>query len=267
MRSSDFITEVRKRKPTELRPGDTTPHDLNPGWQELNYLRQQAHDFGQRLAGRHQLFAPRPNAAALSARHYRLQNLASPYAYDEKGDLKPEYSPREQPPRDLLPGTGPVDEAAPILKPGKPEQTTGWNKPMANLWTSTAWRVEQGWTSDWIKWASNNHPEWVPARGHLYRVKPGALVLELDSDDAALRIYDAYLGLGLVTEPIYDPYELSRSFPWRHLARHFDAVHHNNHYMGGGQFVYGWDCESTAWFDTDFLQLMREVDIVSGSEG
>jgi len=51
------------------------------------------------------------------------------------------------------------------------------------------------------------------------------------------------------------------NFPWDEISKHFDAVWHS----GSGydrDFMYGWDVESTAWFNTDFLQLIGEVPVV-----
>ena len=48
-------------------------------------------------------------------------------------------------------------------------------------------------------------------------------------------------------------------FPWDQIVKHFDGVWHSGYSDQG--FMYGWDVESTAWFDTSFLQLVGEVPV------
>jgi len=106
-----LINELRPKKVREPQVGDTTPHDYNPGWEDLNWLKQQAQKDGARLSTRLQLFVPRRNMAAQPARDRRMDNLANKYAWDEKDptQLKPEYAKWELPRRDLS-GTGMQDD-------------------------------------------------------------------------------------------------------------------------------------------------------------
>lgn len=263
MRISEVLTELRKKK--EPKAGDTTPHDYNPGWENLNWMKERAQRNGQRYAGSYQLFMPRANAAALTPRDKRLQNLSNRYAYDDQGNIKQGYADWEEPRKE--PHGAEVAEAAPILNPGKAMPPPGRNKPVANLWTSTAKQTPNGWTSDWVRWVSSNQPGWMAPTGYLYRVKPGALVLELNSDRDAEDLYYAFIGLGTATPIDYNtPYgRLTTNFPWDQVAKHFDAVNHSG-YHWDGEFMYGWDCESTAWLDTSFLQLVGEVPIATNTE-
>ena len=65
MRSREFITELKPRKTkttTQLEP----PED--PAWRALNDLKEQAHQKGQRMQSRLQLFMPRPSTTAQTRR-------------------------------------------------------------------------------------------------------------------------------------------------------------------------------------------------------
>lgn len=271
MRFSEIISELKK-KPVEPKAGDETPHDYNPGWQDLNWLKEQGKKQGEWLAGSYQLFVPRANPRAQTTRDRRLANLANKWAWDEKDptQLKPQYAKWEKGPKELSP-TGQQDddqiaEAAPILAPGKAVTPPGSNKPVANFWTSTGKKTTDGWTSDWAEWIYGNHPSWFSPKGYLYKVKPGALILQLDHSYDAERIFRAFSDLGRTNEPP-EYYQNDRegamraTFPWDQIAKHFDGVWHGGYRDQG--FMYGWDVESTAWFDTSFLQLVGEVPVVA----
>lgn len=255
MRAKEFTNEARKPKP--LKAGDTTPHDYDPGWQLLNDLKSLAQHTGRRLADTYQLFVPRRNPMALTSRDKRLKNLANKYAWDDEGNLKPEYEKWEKG----------IAEGAPILAPGKTVSPPGNNKPSASLWTSTARKVGDGWTSEWAQWTESNQPTWFSTTGYLYKVKPGALILELDNDHDAQDIMWVFQSLNRVKEP-EEPNNYGRDvnmrlvFPWDEISKNFAGVHHSG-YGYGNEFMYGWDVESTAWFDTSVLQLIGEVPVVS----
>lgn len=196
------------------------------GWNELNLLKKKSQVQGQALAGSYQLFIPRG----------RTQGS---------------------------------DKSTPILKPGKATSPPGRNKPQADLWTSTATKIGDKWTSAWAEWTHENMPDWYSDYGFLYRVKPGALILPLNNDRDARRIFKTFETLGRVNRPEgldklgYRQFgadmAMYTSFPWDHVVKHFDATTHQGH--GSGTFVYGWDVESTAWFDTGFLQLIGKVPV------
>jgi hypothetical protein len=263
MRAFEILHELRKKKSTEPKAGDTTPHDYDPGWEQLNRIKQAAKQYGEEMTERYQLFVPRGNGAAQSARDRRLKNLASPYAYDDEGNLQPSYDDWEKPRKELSPtGQDDVKEAAPFLAPGKSNSPPGGNKPEAAFWTSTARKTNNGWTSDWAKWISENHPSWFSPVGYLYKVTPGALITQINSDRDAERIYYAFQNLGRAEMDHNDSYgRLTKGFPWDQLVKHVDAVNHSGFRFQDSRFVYGWDVESTAWFDTSHLQLVGEVPV------
>ena len=270
MKAREFLNELPKKKAALPQAGDTTPHDHNPGWEDLNWLKSQAKQCGERLAGSYQLFVPRANASARTPRDRRLSNLANQWAWDstDPTKLKPDYEKWEKGPKELSPTGQPDDdrvaEAAPILAPGKAVTPPGNNKPTANIWTSTGRKTANGWTSDWSNWIQHNQRDWFSPRGYLYQVKPGALILELNYSQDAERVFRAFRNLGRTNKPpeyYQDNKELSMKtiFPWDQIVKHFDGVWHSGYSDQG--FMYGWDVESTAWFDTSFLQLVGEVPV------
>lgn len=255
MRAHDFITELRRRPSASAAP----EQPYNPGWESLQDLKRLAKLQGDRMAGSYQLFVPRPHAGAMTARDRRLKNLSNKYAWDDAGNLKPRYADWEQG----------IKENAPVLTGATAVSPPGNNKPNAELWTSTAERLDDGtWTSAWAQWIEDNQPNWANDRGYLFQVQPGARILELDSDHDADRIYQAFQDLGRAEEPAADQlrygreFAMRQKFPWDQVYRHFDAVNHNGYYdYSQLEFVYGWDVESTAWLNTRFLKYRGEVKV------
>jgi len=263
MRAKEFLSELRKKKAVAPKAGDTTEHDYNPGWEDLNWMKERGALMGQKMTGMHQLFMPRPSVFAKTNRDRRMDNLANRYAWQEKDPtkLKPQYAKWQG--DEPEPEEQSVQESAPILIPGKAITPPGNNKPQANLWTSSAKKLNDGtYTSDWVKYVANNNKSWMSPTGYLYRVKPNGLVLELNTDQDAERIKWAFQNLGSM--PHDDPNDtyryLSKDYPWDQIVKHFDAVHHYP-YSSNRDFLYGWDVESTAWFNTDQLELIGEVKI------
>jgi hypothetical protein len=262
MRAREFLPEAKKKKAV------AEPVPYNPGWDNLNWLKEEAFKFGNQMTSRYQLFMPRENPAAMTRYDKRLKNLSNQYAYDENGNLKPEYEKWEDVDHnDYHPTGNEIQEGAPILTPGKNTPKIGNNKPIANLWTSSARKFDNNtWTSDWVYFANRTHPGWMSPTGYLYKIKPGALILRLDSVYDAERIMTAFQDLGSVGQVKVDyklgpSYTMRIAFPWDAIARHFDAVWHSGYSGYDNEFMYGWDCESTAWFNSDYLQLLGEVQI------
>ena len=270
MRLHEF-TEAKKEQPPKA--GDTTPHDYNYGWERLNFLRSEAKKDGDRVAGSYQLFIPR-GIRQHTTRNISKDMLARPWAWDDEGNLKPEYEKYydTRKIRGEYHPSGKLDEAAPILNPSKIPPIPGDNKPRgAYFWTSTGYKIDDKWSSDWNRFITGSHPDWQNDIGYLYKVKPGALILELDSDHDAERIYSAFQGLDRVKEKDYAKdfdyrSNMRLSFPWDQISKNFDAVRHSRPY-GHTEFMYGWDVESTVWFDTSFLQLVGEVPVAGWDTG
>lgn len=169
-----------------------------------------------------------------------------------------------------------ITEAAPFFPGTRIVAPPGKNKPGGAFWTSTAIEVGKNvYTSDWNKWVQSEMPGWGSNKGYLYKVNPGNLIVELNSDYDATVLFKMFQDLmdrdpGNSTEafPIGDEddefnfnYHMVRYFPWHSISRHFDAVTHTRP-RSHHQFTYGWDVESTAWFDMNrSLQFIKEVDI------
>jgi hypothetical protein len=100
--------------------------------------------------------------------------------------------------------------------------------------------------------------------GYLYKVSHNVTVLEMDNDQHAEEIYDIFNRLGRGATKFYDREESYRSmtsdFPWDQVAMHFDCVHHYD-YGRGNEFTYGWDVESSAFFNPAVLTLVGKVKI------
>jgi hypothetical protein len=229
-------------------------------YDNLQDLKMLAHRDGEYLSKTLQLFVPRP--AKLMKRSDRIKDLiGNKYAWtsDTSDELTPQYQ--------NWVNQGVIGESIPILKPGKATPAAGGNKPISDLWTSTAIKTPNGYTSDWVQWVINNQQDWYSDTGYLYKVKPGALVLELNNQYDAQRVYHAFENLGRISDTEkYKPYSddpefmMRVTFPWDQIAKHFDAVYHNGHSYRDS-FMYGWDVESTAWLNTEFLQLIGPVKI------
>ena len=246
--------EISKGKSPKKKTSPTLPY--HAGWDTLQQIKELAAHAGNRLASNPQLFVPR-KTKVLTPREKQLRLLKKSWAWDNEGNIKPGYEQNES-----------MNEAAPILFPGKYPSPPGNNKPGGAFWTSSAIKMPGNYyKSDWSNWVHDNMPQWASDTGYLYKVKPGALVLELNSVQDAENIYQTFVELGVVP-PITDSYEINLKvkFPWNEVAKHFDAVWHEGYGSYGDMFVYGWDVESTAWFNTDFLQLMGEVKVYDSSD-
>jgi hypothetical protein len=280
MKANEFTNEAEKpaakktaakKVSKKLKAGDFTPHDYNPGWQELNFLKEVAKDNGDRMAGELQLFVPRV-AATVNTKSERIKSLFDrPSAWDDEGNLNPEF-------QDWVDKGAIGESARPILHAGKAVSPPGRNKPVANLWTSTAQKRGDGsYTSDWSRYTESlSKLKWFSDVGYLFRIKPGALILELDNDRDAERVFRTFNDLGK-----FDAYEkyssdtemaMRAQFPWDEVVKHFDAVTHSgaSRYSGygyerGDRFMFGWDVESTAWFDTSFLEYLGPVKVANTS--
>ena len=258
-----ILNELRKKKP-EDNSHLATPADR--AYDDLQSIKGNCQ--GKFPAGSLQLFVPRGHPGSMSKRDKRLDNLGNKYAYDDKGKLKPEYEKWEN-----------MAEAAPILYTGR-SPGIGNNKPNSILWTSTAKKMPDGsYTSDWVRYVHESGLTDINAVGYLYKVAGNANTLRLDHTGDAERIYRIFQSMDRGAQAEFDPqnrdiggtYYLQKDFPWDEIAKHFDGVYHNNSSIGGYgydsiPFTYGWDCESTAWFNPSVLTLLGEVKITAPSE-
>jgi hypothetical protein len=257
MKISDITEPPRKKKTKAPMPPQ------NAAWDSLMRLKEEAARTGEMLARRPQLFVPR-GMRILGPREKQIELLKRAWFWDDEGNLKPEYQKYDESMR----------EAAPILKPGRAISKVGSNKPVADLWTSSARKLSDGYTSQWVEWVRYNMPKWHNDVGHLYQVKPGALVLELRSNYDFREILDVFAELHdtpkLYDTDTYQKYTddemaLRTHMPWDKVAFHFDGVHVSGN-SGYGDMTYGWDVESTAWLNTDMLVYKGQVNISKGQD-
>lgn len=168
---------------------------------------------------------------------------------------------------------GEIEEDAPILV-AKVDGEGKYNKPSAALWTSTLKKsyVDAGhtyYTSAWNEWLIDNQPDWSSEWGYVYYVKPEARVLKMSTEHDAENVYKLYSALRNIPVQIdYDNHfgaaeSMKMNYPWHEIAKHWDGVHGGYHY--NDPFFYGWDCESTAWFDPSVLQLKGKVRVAQKS--
>lgn len=136
-------------------------------------------------------------------------------------------------------------------------------KPNAELWTSTAiFRGNNSYTSEWAEWCSREMPEWLAPKGKLYKLQPGAKILNIGSDAAAKKIAKI-LGHTFTG----GPYAILGNYPWNMLKFYFDAIRYparlktSYRSRNANILMSMWDVESTAWFNTDKLKLIGDVDI------
>lgn len=153
------------------------------------------------------------------------------------------------------------EETIPVLTSFK-EQPPGNNKPGNAFWTSTALKTAHGYTSDWYRFVEQRFPEWQTDYGYLFEIKPGARIFDLSFHD---RFYEWAMQHDKMSvaptssewiRPFSDS-DMRYRFPWDTLAHHFDGVHTFGNDERG--LSYGWDVESTAWFDTSVLTYKGAV--------
>jgi len=158
----------------------------------------------------------------------------------------------------------PLEEARPVLTGQQANSPPGGNKPRSAFWTSTIRRVGDSYTSEWIDWVCGNMPEWHGPIGYVYEISPSARILTLNDSQDAKMIYELYhrMGAKVDRENMYkDDWAMRTDFPWDWVRKHWDGVNHRRDYGDRHGFTYGWDCESTAWFNTDVLKFKGTVPI------
>lgn len=136
-------------------------------------------------------------------------------------------------------------------------------KPSAKLWTSTAeFRGANNYTSAWAEWCYNNMPNWLSPTGKLYQVQPGARVLNIGSDAAAKQIAKLFN-----RDFPAGKYTILQSYPWEELGKLVDGIRYPARLRGSYNsrldniLMSLWDVESTAWFNTNKLKFIKDVDI------
>ncbi len=234
-----------------------------------------------------QLFVPRnidpyPQTQK-DMRNYILKRYGQ-YAYDDEGNLTSNVKKELEGLPNIIMGEG---FKPPILAKVGTRGITAWtNKPAGiSLWTSSAIRKPNNtWTSRWNdfeKGTFSHGPDNPPSKiGYLYKVKPNTTVLELDTNGDAKVIYEIFYNLKRNNKALYDEDEwknqekfssllggdyisnklMMKDFPWGEIEKHFDCIHHDGYFNRDiNSFLYGWDVESTAWFNPNRLEFLGQV--------
>lgn len=235
----DFIAlDEAKRKPKEP---DWPEADYASGYSQLRQKQEYLTEKSMRL----QLFVPKrrdPKKAEQLKRDRDWRDIKKQFP-DE--NLKESIPP------------------APVLT-GFKESPPGDNKPGGAFWTSSV--IEKPgnrYTSRWYEYVKTNYPDWQTDYGYLFEVSDSALVFSSSHLD---QFYQWAENHGKLTQAAsdwaknQDEETLMRSnFPWDTMARYFDGVHHLGYTSRSYDFRYGWDVESTAWFNTNVLKYKGAV--------
>lgn len=277
------IDELKRKKKVE-----TVFDPVEGARTTLEWLKESGETL--RPNGTLQLFVPRKferYATKKERSDYILRDRAR-YAYDDEGELDPQLKKWIDQATESI--NYKLDESVPVIA-GSPI-LPGDSKPVgATLWTSTARQLSNGlWTSDWNKFVMDGGTGSKGTKnqskiGYLYKVRPRTCVLEIDGSHDAKMIYDIFAKLGRENTALANPEEwnkireygfgneisiIKKDFPWQHIARHFDCVHHWSFSSGSrdsdSNFTYGWDIESTAFFKPNQLELLGQVPIFHGDE-
>lgn len=132
----------------------------------------------------------------------------------------------------------------------------GQLKPRAKVWTSTAIKTPNGYTSKWLEWVKTEMPQWGNDTGFLFDVSPSAKILQINTDNDAIKIAKEY---GVRMKNGF--YDLLNKMPWDKIAKDYDAVHHVPINRYDNPFMSYWDVESTAWFNAKMLLNKQQVNL------
>jgi hypothetical protein len=148
------------------------------------------------------------------------------------------------------------------------------NKPFGAFWTSTMGQYEGEDTSDWESWMRGNMPSWHVPKGIVLEVDSRANVKHLRTKQEAEDFLDEYGTPGLLSQVTGElPRRESDLFgegkwwgmmqvtpDWDRVFAEFDGLHLEGGALAHPAF-YGWDAESTAWFTTKPLTVVREIEL------
>ena len=242
MRFKDFVGEAKKKV-----------DDWHLQDREYSSIAQMKTSLGKSIPDhyRQQLFVPKRRDPKVMQTNAARRRVWAAYSDLEKsGQIK--------------------EEAPPVLTAFR-ESPPGSNKPDNGFWTSTAINTKNGWTSDWYKLVMRAFPTWQTDYGYLFKIEGQPLLFDLSY---AENFYTWAMDHGRIKKapsdyaPAYSGTHMRIAFPWDELAKHFDGVYHNGYSSRDSDDIsYGWDVESTVWFDTSFLKYAGAVKLVSfGSE-
>lgn len=141
------------------------------------------------------------------------------------------------------------------------------DKPMNGFWTSTAIKKGESYTSEWIKFSFENGLR-IPKSFLIVKAKPEANIFVVDSQ-ADYKILVKTFGKQK-TDPALKGLSMFQKLNWSAIAKSYDAVRitkkgveesKEKQMTTGKPFLYGWDVESTCWFDPTKLEVVGSQDI------
>lgn len=142
----------------------------------------------------------------------------------------------------------------PILDSFGCGQPSFLNKPSGGMWTSS--RRYHG-SSAWIEWCENERFETGVHRKWLLTPDPDARVAEVDDEPDLWALHERFG----VKEPIGNDGHHLYGLDFYKMSKEFDGIHLTDE----GQWrtrntqpynLYGWDCESTVWFNWSFNEVV-----------
>lgn len=131
----------------------------------------------------------------------------------------------------------------------EPEEQRLFSKPLHGYWTSTYLGSER--ISEWAEWCRGEDFHCGSHRLWLFQVDPVANVFHIDSCDDLILLHEKY-GISIT-----DDY---RSLDFKAIAGDYDGIHLTKKGQQETRFthpynLYGWDCESTVWFQWVFTDI------------
>lgn len=121
--------------------------------------------------------------------------------------------------------------------------TNSLNKPYKALWTSTLIDTN---SSSWDLWCQINE---FNVKNHRIKYK----IIPKDN----LKIFEINNEEDLNFLPkIYDPIFNKNVIDFNIIAKLFDGIHCINYILPQ---LYGWDCESTVWFNTNWIKSIERL--------
>lgn len=121
------------------------------------------------------------------------------------------------------------------------------NKPVGAFWTST-W---DGTGSRWTDWVSGSMPDWKQNKGILMEVRSNAKVYIISNRKDYEELYKKY--------PAKTEHSMFNPLDWEAISKDYDGVWVKNPYAHDD--LYGWDVESTSWFNMKVLKPVKVVDV------
>jgi len=140
------------------------------------------------------------------------------------------------------------------------ENRPGFNKPFGGLWTSTAVKDGDKWTSDWNSWMVHEMPHWMSPQGILLKPKTSNIFHVNTKEDA---------------EQLYKEFPAEKPAEWSHATKvvdfeaalqKYDAIHFGDpagKYSNAYDFGYDgmWDAESTVFRDASVVSPIEVVSV------